>query len=64
MLIPIGMPAILVAVAMAFAMILSLAIGIVRIALGVHWPTDVVAGWCAGIAWASGSLLLANHLLG
>jgi len=63
MLIPIGMPAILVAVAMAFAMILSLAIGIVRIALGVHWPTDVVAGWCAGIAWTSGSLLLADHLL-
>jgi len=63
MLIPLGMPAILVWMAIGFALLVSLAIGIVRVALGVHWPTDIVAGWCAAIAWTSGSLLLVDRLL-
>lgn len=34
------------------ALVLTFLIGISRIYLGVHYPTDVLAGWIAGISWA------------
>ena len=37
---------------LGMAVLLTLLIGASRIYLGVHWPTDVLAGWCLGAAWA------------
>ena len=34
------------------AVLLTLLVGLSRLYLGVHYPTDIVAGWCVGAAWA------------
>jgi undecaprenyl-diphosphatase len=33
------------------AVAIAALIGLSRIVLGVHWPTDVIAGWSLGVAW-------------
>jgi undecaprenyl-diphosphatase len=44
------------------AIFLTLAVGITRVYLGVHWPTDVLAGWTAGAVWALLCWLAARRL--
>jgi undecaprenyl-diphosphatase len=36
----------------ATAVLVMTAVGISRVYLAVHWPSDVLAGWCAGAVWA------------
>jgi len=37
--------------AVAAALLLSFLIGLSRPMLGVHWPSDVIAGWAFGLFW-------------
>jgi undecaprenyl-diphosphatase len=47
---------------LSIAVLVTALIGISRVYLGVHWPSDVLAGWCLGAAWAIGFWLLARWL--
>jgi undecaprenyl-diphosphatase len=47
---------------LSVAALMTTLVGISRIALGVHWATDVLAGWAFGAAWALAWLMLARKV--
>ena len=46
---------------LSLAVALVVVVGVSRVYLGVHYPTDVVAGWIVGLLWASICWLVAQH---
>jgi undecaprenyl-diphosphatase len=45
---------------MSVAIIVTGLVGLSRLYLGVHWPSDIVAGWAAGASWALAWWLIAR----
>lgn len=46
----------------ATALLLSFVVGFSRVYLGVHYPSDVLAGWTVGLVWAVVCWLVADRL--
>ena len=47
---------------LGIAILLTMLVGTTRVYLGVHWPSDVIAGWCIGAIWAVLCSLIAKAL--
>ena len=48
---------------MGAGVFLAVIVGLSRVYLGVHYPTDVFAGWCAGALWALGCWLISKRFI-
>lgn len=49
--------------AVAFAILVALLVGLSRVMLGVHWPSDVIGGWAFGMLWVLLTLRLAQRFV-
>ena len=47
---------------LAWAVFLATTVGASRVFLGVHYPSDVLAGWIAGLGWALGCYAIAQFI--
>ncbi|HZW09694.1 MAG TPA: phosphatase PAP2 family protein [Phycisphaerales bacterium] len=47
---------------LSVALVVTLLVGLTRVFLGVHYPTDVLAGWSAGLSWAILCWVVSNWL--
>lgn len=47
---------------MFVGILLTAMVGFSRVFLGVHYPSDVLAGWCAGAVWAGVTYLVGDWL--
>jgi membrane-associated phospholipid phosphatase len=44
--------------AVAFGVLFAGSVSLSRIYLGVHYPSDILAGWCAALVWVVGCFLV------
>ncbi len=49
--------------AAAAAILVAILVGLSRVMLGVHWPSDVVGGWAFGALWVLVTLRMADDLV-
>jgi undecaprenyl-diphosphatase len=47
---------------LSLAILIILLVGISRVYLQVHWPSDVLAGWLGGTAWALMFWIIAHYM--